>query len=47
MDESDLEQFDKFVEKYWKKTTSKETVQVSAVVEEQPKRRGRKPKNEI
>ena len=47
MDESDLEQFDKFVEKYWKKTTPKETVQVSAVVEEQPKRRGRKPKNEI
>ncbi len=42
MDESDLEQFDKFVERHWKKSSVKETV--SADIEE-PKRRGRKPKN--
>ena len=47
MDDSDLEQFDKFVEKHWKRTTPKETVQVSADIEETPKRRGRKPKTEI
>ena len=44
MDESDLEQFDKFVERHWKKSSVKETVSVSADIEE-PKRRGRKPKN--
>ena len=48
MDETDLEAFDKFIEKHWKKSTVKETVQVSANVEEnKPKRRGRKPKYEI
>ena len=48
MDETDLESFDKFIEKHWKKSTVKETVQVSANVEEnKPKRRGRKPKYEI
>ncbi len=52
MDESDLEQFDRFVEKHWKKSRPRETVQVSANVEEKveenvPKRRGRKPKMEI
>lgn len=47
MDESDLEQFDRFVEKHWKKKTSKASVQVSASVEEKPKKRGRKPKAEV
>lgn len=48
MDESDAEAFDRFVEKHWKKTTTKETVPVSANIEDdKPKRRGRKPKNEI
>ena len=48
MDESDLEQFDRFVEKHWKKSVPRETVPVSANVEENvPKRRGRKPKIEI
>ena len=48
MDESDLEDFDRFVEKHWKKSRPRETVQVSANVEENvPKRRGRKPKMEI
>ena len=45
MDESDLEQFDRFVEKHWKKSRPRETVSVSANIEENvPKRRGRKPK---
>ncbi len=46
MDESDAEEFDKFVERHWKKSTNKETVSVSALYteEEKPKKRGRKPK---
>ena len=48
MDDSDLADFDRFVEKHWKKSKAKETVTVSAVAEEKtPKRRGRKPKIEI
>ena len=47
MDEADLEQFEKFIEKHWKKETPRETVQVSANIKEAPKRRGRKPKTEI
>ncbi|MBQ2938365.1 MAG: Flp pilus assembly complex ATPase component TadA [Clostridia bacterium] len=48
MDETDLEAFDKFIEKHWKKANAKETVPVSASMEEnQPKRRGRKPKYEV
>ena len=48
MDESDLEQFDYFVEKHWKKSRPRETVSVSANIEENvPKKRGRKPKMEI
>ena len=48
MDETDLADFDRFVEKHWKKTKTKETVSVSANIEENvPKRRGRKPKIEI
>ena len=46
MDETDVDDFDRFVEKHWKK--SKETVSVSASVEEnKPKKRGRKPKAKI
>ena len=47
MDETDLEEFDKFVEKHWKKSNKNlETVQVSANAEETvTKKRGRKPKN--
>lgn len=49
MDSTDLESFDRFVEKHWgDKIKQKETISVSAdVVETQPKRRGRKPKNLI
>ncbi len=44
MDESDVEKFDKFIEKHWGKTQKRETVSVSAETEEtKPKRRGRKP----
>ena len=47
MDETDLEQFDNFVERHWKKTKTKETVSVSADIEEnKPKKRGRKPKKQ-
>lgn len=46
MDEADLEDFDRFVEKHWKKSNKNlETVQVSAEVEGENKKRGRKPKN--
>ena len=45
MNEADVEEFDKFVEKHWgNKLSEKETVEVSATVENKPKRRGRKPK---
>ena len=45
MNETDAEDFDKFIEKHWgNKLNKKETVQVSATVEEKAKRRGRKPK---
>ena len=45
MDATDVESFDKFVEKHWGNTLNKrETVQVSVGIEEKPKRRGRKPK---
>ena len=45
MDDKDLAEFDKFVEKHWgNKLSEKETVEVSATVENKPKRRGRKPK---
>lgn len=42
MDETDLEKFDKFVEKHWGNQV-KQTVGVS--IGEEPKKRGRKPKN--
>ena len=45
MDESDLEDFDNFVERYWGKQNKPETVSVGA--DDSVKRRGRKPKNEI
>lgn len=44
MDENDLEDFDKFVEKYWGNHAQPEKVVVAT---EAPKRRGRKPKNEV
>ena len=48
MDDTDLEQFDKFIERHWKKSKIRETVSVSAEVEEKvPKKRGRKPKIEV
>ena len=48
MDETDIEGFDRFVERHWKKAKTRETVSVSANVEEKvPKKRGRKPKTEI
>ncbi len=53
MDETDIDAFESFVEKHWKKVSpKKETVSVSTsvssdVAEDKPKRRGRKPKTEI
>ncbi len=47
MDESDVDDFDEFVERHWGKHLKRETVEVSAGVEEKPKKRGRKPKTEI
>lgn len=52
MDSSDLDQFDSFVEKHWKKSINpekaekKEKASILTNNEEQPKRRGRKPKVE-
>ena len=47
MDETDVEAFDKFIEKHWKKSKTMETVTVNAQIEEnKPKRRGRKPNAE-
>ncbi len=50
MDETDAEEFDKFIERHWKKAKTSETVAVSAnnvkieETEDKPKKRGRKPK---
>ena len=48
MDESDVDDFDKFIERNWGKQ-NKEAIPVSATVisgdEQSPKRRGRKPNN--
>ena len=47
MDETDVEAFDRFIEKHWG-NQMKQTVSVSSEpVETKPKRRGRKPKTEI
>ena len=56
MDDSDLELFDQFVEKHWNKTfgadnkvldkNEKINIEENETMEEQPKRRGRKPKTE-
>ena len=46
MDDSDLELFDKFVEKHWKKTFKADNIVENNIIEEKPKRRGRKPKTE-
>ena len=45
MDETDVEAFDKFVKKHW--DDKKQTVPVSANIDETPKRRGRHKKEEI
>ena len=45
MEETDVEDFDRFVEKHW--SSKKQTVPVSANVEEKPKRRGRHKKEEV
>ena len=50
MDETDAEEFDKFIERHWKKSKTSETVAVSAnnvkleEIDDKPKKRGRKPK---
>ena len=50
MDETDAEEFDRFIERHWKKAKTPETVAVSAnnvkkeEIEDKPKKRGRKPK---
>ena len=46
MDETDVEEFDKFIEKHWGDKIRK-TVTASAEAEEKPKRRGRKPKTNV
>ena len=50
MDDSDLELFDKFVEKHWKKTFKTDNIVEDSTeynkIVEKPKRRGRKPKTE-
>ena len=48
MDSNDSESFDRFVERHWGNDLNKmETVQVMSGIEEQPKRRGRRPKNQV
>ena len=50
MDETDAEEFDKFIERHWKKAKTSETVAVSAnnvnveEIDDKQKKRGRKPK---
>ena len=47
MDDSDLEDFDRFVERHWKRKSPKDTVLVSSSIDEEIKpRRGRRPKIE-
>ena len=46
MDETDVEEFDKFIERHWGDKIRK-TVTASAEAEEKPKRRGRKPKTNV
>ena len=47
MDESDVEEFDKFIEKHWGGRTNEVITASSEPVEEKPKRRGRKPKAKV
>ena len=48
MDATDIEAFDKFVEKHWgNQLKQKETVEVSAATTSEPKKRGRKKKTEV
>ena len=50
MDESDVEEFDKFIEKHWGDKTKRESIPVSTytsaedIEDSTPKKRGRKPK---
>ena len=45
MDETDLEAFDRFIERHWGNSKEKETVQVSSSLDTNIKRRGRPSKN--
>ncbi|MCI8636840.1 MAG: hypothetical protein HFJ36_03130, partial [Clostridia bacterium] len=45
MDDNDLEKFDKFVERHWGDRVH-QSVEVNAL-DEEPKKRGRKPKTEV
>lgn len=47
MDESDQEEFDKFIEENWGAQINKEVSTIPVGVERQTKKRGRKPKNLI
>ena len=49
MDESDIEEFDQFVDRLWGKQIrqEREMAEVTAGASAEPKRRGRKPKSEI
>ena len=48
MDATDIESFDKFVEKHWgNQLHQKETVEVSAATTSETKKRGRKKKTEV
>ena len=47
MDESDLEKFDKFVEKHWANKVNQTVRASSSDLIDEPKRRGRKPKTEV
>ena len=46
MDETDQEEFDKFIEENWG-TTTNDAITVGASIDGEPKKRGRKPKNMI
>ena len=47
MDETDLEAFDRFIERHWRNSNRKETVQVNATPGTTTPRRGRPSKNNV
>ncbi len=47
MDDTDLEAFDKFVEKHWGNVKEQETIQTNSISATNTKRRGRPPKTEL